>query len=253
MVLCVLQKFPERFEDENFQSALKEISEEARRRRSTDNTSVGTKFFTDERNSSMELRSSNTSSSDDNGSEAPTRPVKETYDTEKKHLKHRAEIVQGKLKQMRMKNVQGLQAEDFKPARPLWPNKGDEDEMPPNFKKTKDDGGNMSRKRKRLAMDERQKDDSQGTSNEAEDVMHPDSPPKKAVSDSKFNRQSSGKKMNRSFSNDVVKTDKDGSRKPKRTGEDGVSQTFVVRIDNQSRRFLLIVHIHLFNMLTCCI
>jgi len=228
VVVCVLQKYPERFEDGNFQLALKEISEEARRRRNSDNTSLGTKFFTDERNSSMELRSSpNTSSSDDNGSEAPTRLVKESYDTEKKHLKHRAEIVQGKLKQMRMKNVQGLQAEDFKPARPLWVNKGNKEEMPSNFKKTKDDGGNMSRKRKRLVMDDsHQKEDSHGTSDEAGDAMLPDSPPKKAVSDSKFNRQSSGKKMNRSFSNDVVKTDKDGSRKPKKTGEDGVSQTF---------------------------
>lgn len=224
MVLSGLQKFPERFEDPKFQLALKEIAEEARRRRTADNSAVGTKFFIEERNSSMEMRSSNTSSSDENGSEAPTRLVKETYDTEKKHLKHRAEIVQGKLKQMRMKNVQGLQAEDFKPAaRPLW---GKEDEMPPSFKKTKEDGGNMSRKRKRLVMDDsRQKEELQGgTSDEADDVMVPDSPPKKAVSDSKFNRQSSGKKMNnRSLSNDVVKTDKDGSRKPKRTGEDGVS------------------------------
>lgn len=232
--MCVLQKYPERFEDGNFQLALKEISEEARRRRNSDNTSLGTKFFIDERNSSMEMRSSpNTSSSDENGSEAPTRLVKETYDTEKKHLKHRAEIVQGKLKQMRMKNVHGLQAEDFKPAKLLWANKGDEEELPSNFKKTKDDGGNMSRKRKRPVVDDSHlKEESRGTSDEVEDVMLPDSPPKKAVSDSKFNRQSSGKKMNRSYSNDLVKTDKDGSQKPKRTGEDGVSQNFLVIIDD---------------------
>lgn len=168
----------------------------------------------------MELRS-NSSSSDDNGSEAPTRLIKETYDTEKKHLKHRAEIVQGKLKQMRMKNVQGLQGEDFKSAKPLW---GHEDEVPPNLKKTREDGGNMSRKRKRPVTDDsHKKEESHFISDDAEDVIVPDSPPKKAVSDSKFNRHSSGKKTNRSFSNDLVKTDKEASRKPKRTGEDGVS------------------------------
>lgn len=175
----------------------------------------------------MELRSSNTSSSDEIGSEAPTRP----YDTEKKHLKHRAEIVQGKLKQMGMKNVQGLSAEDLnnKSARPVWSKKGGdhEDETPVNFKKRKDEGGNVSRKRKRLVVDESHHKDSdlQGSEDDGEDVMGNDSPPKKAVSDSKFNRERSGKKANRSYSNDVVKSEsKDALKKPKRTGEDGVSQ-----------------------------
>lgn len=222
-----LQKFPERFDDEHFQSALKEISEEAKRRRTADNL-AGTKSFREERDSSAELRSSNTSSSDEDVSEAPIRLGKETIDTGKKHLKHRAEIVQGKLKQMRMKKVHGVQAEDLKPARPMWPIKGDEDQTPSKSKKLKDNDGDMTRKRKRLVVDEHQKDDLQGTSDDAEDAMMPDSPPKKAVSDSKFNRQSFGKKLSRSLSNagDSVKVDKDGSRKPKRTGEDGVSHNF---------------------------
>jgi hypothetical protein len=132
------------------------------------------------------------------------------------------------LKQLRMKKAHSLRAEDLKPARPMWPIKGDEDQTPPKLKKTKDNGGDMNRKRKRHAVDEHQKDDSQGTSDEAEDVAMPDSPQKKAVSDSKFNRQSFGKKLSRSLSNagDSVKVDKDGSRKPKRTGEDGVSHNF---------------------------
>ncbi|KAG0562176.1 hypothetical protein KC19_9G124000 [Ceratodon purpureus] len=219
------QKFPERFEDGNFQSALKEIYEEAKRRRTADNP-VGTKFFREDRGSSMELRSSNSSSSDEFVSEALL--SKQAIDTGKKHLKLRAEIVQGKLKQMRMRKVHGLQAEDLKPGRSMWPVKGDEDQTPPKYMKSKDNGGDMNRKRKRLVVDEHQKGDSQGTSDEDEDVAIPDSPPKKAVSDSKFNRQSLGKKLSRSLSNagDSVKVDKDGSRKPKRTGEDGVSHNF---------------------------
>jgi hypothetical protein len=222
-----LQKFPERFEDMTFQLALKEISEEAKRRRTAD-TPAGTKFFREDRDSSMELLSSNTSSSEEDVSEPPFLLGNETIDTSKKHLRHRAEIVQGKLKQLRMKKAHSLRAEDLKPARPMWPIKGDEDQTPPKLKKTKDNGGDMNRKRKRHAVDEHQKDDSQGTSDEAEDVAMPDSPQKKAVSDSKFNRQSFGKKLSRSLSNagDSVKVDKDGSRKPKRTGEDGVSHNF---------------------------
>lgn len=216
------QKFPERFEDMTFQLALKEISEEAKRRRTAD-TPAGTKLFREDRDSSMELLSSNTSSSEEDVSEPPLLLGNETIDTSKKHLRHRAEIVQGKLKQLRMKKAHSLRAEDLKPARPMWPIKGDEDQTPPKLKKTKDNGGDMNRKRKRHAVDEHQKDDSQGTSDEAEDVAMPDSPQKKAVSDSKFNRQSFGKKLSRSLSNagDSVKVDKDGSRKPKRTGEDG--------------------------------
>lgn len=97
-----------------------------------------------------------------------------------------------------------------------------------NLKKTLDNGGDMTRKRKGLVADEQMKDDSQGSSDEPEDVTIPESPPTKAVSDSKLNRQSIGKKLSRSLSNagDSVKVDKDGSRKPKRTGEDGVSHNF---------------------------
>ena len=208
--------------------ALKEISEEAKHRRTTDSLE-GTKSFREARDSSMELRSSDSSSSDEDAAEPPLLLLdKEIIDPGKKQLKHRAEIVRGKLKQMRMKKVHGLQAEDLKPGRSMWPIKGDEDHTPPKFKKTKDNGGDMTRKRKRLVGDEHQRDDSHGTSDEAEDPTMPDSPPKKAVSDSKFNRQSSGKKLSRSLSNagDSVKVDKDVSRKPKRTGEDGVSHNF---------------------------
>ncbi|XP_024393478.1 protein CHROMATIN REMODELING 4 isoform X4 [Physcomitrium patens] len=217
------QKFPERFEDGNFQLALKDISDEAKRRRTADNTAVGTKSLREERDSSMEVRSSNSSSSDEDESEAPLRLGKETLDTGKKHLKHRTEIGQGKLKQMRMKKVHGLQVEDMKQARSMCLSKGEEDATISKLKKTKDNGGDMTRKRKRLVADEQMKDDSQGSSDEAEDVTIPESPPTKAVSDSKLNRQSIGKKLSRSLSNagDSVKVDKDGSRKPKRTGEDG--------------------------------
>ncbi|XP_024369738.1 protein CHROMATIN REMODELING 4 isoform X4 [Physcomitrium patens] len=217
------QKFPERFEDRNFQLALKEIFEESKRRRTADITAVETNFFSDESDSSMELRSSNTSSSDKGGSEAFVPLGTEKIDREGKHLKYKAEIDQGKLKQIGINKAQIMKAEDLKPARTVWPIKGDEDQILWNLKKSKGNGGDMNHKRKRFLMDKHLKEDSQCSSDEAEDVMMSDSLPNKAVSGSKFNRQSYGKKLSRSLSlaGDLVKVDKDGSRKPKRTGEDG--------------------------------
>lgn len=184
-------------------------------------TPINTRPQREERESSMEPRSSNMSSSDE-GVEAPKRLVSETYDTGKKHLKHRAEIVQGKLKQMRMKKVNGPQVEDPKAARPLWPSKDEE------VKRLKDKEGDAVLKRKRLSVEEMQISTGDEAEADVETVATLDSPSKLAPSESKLSRQGSGKKLSKSVSSvvDPTKPVKDGPRKPKRTGEDGVSHFF---------------------------
>lgn len=228
MGLISLQNFPERLEDGSFQLAVKEIAEEARRRRSAEGTPVGTKFQREVRESSVEPQSSNPSSSEGEGVEGPVHLFNENLDTGRKHLKHRAEIVQGKLKQMRLKSVHG-QEEDLRVARPLWQQKGEREKSPQNVKGLKDKGGEVTRKRKRPAAGEEAVVNR--IAEEAEALATPESPSRKVATDPKLNRQGSGKKLNRSLSStgDPTKASKDGPRKTKRTGEDGVSFLFLLK------------------------
>ena len=230
--LMSLQNFPERLEDGSFQLALKEIAEEARRRRSAEGTPVVTKFQREERESSVEPQTSNPSSSEGEGVEGPAHLFNENLDTGRKHLKHRAEIVQGKLKQMRLKTVHGRE-EDLRVARPLLQHKGEGEKTPQNVKGLKDRGGDVTRKRKRPTAGEEA--DVNRIAEEAEALATPESPSKKVATDLKLNQQGSGKKLNRSFpiTGDPTKASKDGPRKTKRTGEDGVSFPFLSSLRRQ--------------------
>jgi hypothetical protein len=224
-----LQVFPERLQDGSFDRAVKEIVEEARRRRCAEGASpiIVNNNRREDRDTSVEQQSSTAMSSDGEGVEADSRIVKEADEVGNKRTKHSAETSLGKHEQIKFKTAHGSE-EGFRGAEKHLLQR-ERDGIHRSFRvRLRNRGGEVSRKRKRATTGE--------AGNEAVNLIatgtqvasgkpHLQSTSRKVVSEMKFSRQGSGKKLSRDYSRnaDGVKIPRQESQKQKKTGDDGVS------------------------------
>ncbi|CAK9230345.1 unnamed protein product [Sphagnum troendelagicum] len=221
------QVFPERLQDGSFERALKEIVEEARRRRCAEGASpiIVNNNRREDQDTSVEQQSSTAMSSDGEGVEADSRMVKEADEVGNKRTKHSAETSLGKHEQIKFKTAHGSE-EGFRGAEKHLLQR-ERDGIHRSFRvRLRNRGGEVSRKRKRATTGEAGNEGvnliATGTQ-VASGKPHLQSTSRKVVSEMKFSRQGSGKKLSRDYSRSVdgVKIPRQESRKQKKTGDDG--------------------------------